>query len=48
MSTSDLKLSLVQWILLTDEEHVLQCIRAVLDKEAGALDDLTDEEITEL
>lgn len=48
MSISDLKLALIDRILLTDEPHVLQCLKAVLDKEAGALDDFTDEEIAEL
>ncbi|MCC6939507.1 MAG: hypothetical protein IT226_14910 [Flavobacteriales bacterium] len=48
MGTSDLKLDLIQRVLLTDEVHVLRCLQAVLDREAGALDDFTDEEIAEL
>ena len=48
MSTSDLKLNLIQRVLLANDAYLLECVRAILDRESIVADDFTDEEIAEL
>jgi len=48
MSTSDLKLDLIQRVLFTDDVYLLERVRAILDRESIAAEDFTDEEIAEL
>ncbi|MBK6894364.1 MAG: hypothetical protein IPH00_14850 [Flavobacteriales bacterium] len=44
MNTSELKLNLLERLILVQDNGVLQRLKEFLDKEAGGVPDLTDEE----
>lgn len=48
MSTSDLKLSLMERLALVQDEGLLQRLKQILDKELGGDDGFTEEELAEL
>ncbi|HQV37288.1 MAG: hypothetical protein IPL81_06430 [Flavobacteriales bacterium] len=48
MNTSELKLNLLERLILVHDNGVLQRLKEFLDKEVGAYPDLTDEEAAEL
>lgn len=48
MSTAELKLNLLERLVLVQDNGVLQRLKEFLDKEVGELPDLTDEEVAEL
>jgi hypothetical protein len=48
MSTSDLKLSLMERLALVQDAGFLQRLKRIFDKELGTGDEFTDEELAEL
>jgi hypothetical protein len=48
MSTSDLKLNLMERLALVQDAGFLQRLKQIFDKELGADDDFTEEELAEL
>ncbi len=48
MSTSDLKLSLLERLALVQDAGFLQRLKQIFDKELGAAEDFTPEELDEL
>lgn len=48
MSTSDLKLSLMERLALVQDAGFLQRLKQIFDKELGSGDDFTEEELAEL
>ena len=48
MSTSDLKLSLMERLALVQDAGFLQRLKQIFDKELGASDDFSEEELAEL
>lgn len=48
MSTSDLKLSLMERLDLVQDADFLQRLKQIFDKELGSDDDFTEEELAEL
>lgn len=48
MSTSDLKLSLMERLALVQDAGFLQRLKQIFDKELGSDDDFTEEELAEL
>ena len=48
MSTSDLKLSLMEHLALVQDAGFLQRLKQIFDQELGTGDEFTDEELAEL
>lgn len=48
MSTSELKLDLMERLALVQDADVLQRLKKIFDKELGGDDDFTEEELAEL
>jgi hypothetical protein len=48
MSTSELKLDLMERLALVQDAGVLQRLKKIFDKELGGDDDFTEEELAEL
>jgi hypothetical protein len=48
MSTSDLKLSLMERLALVQDAGFLQRLKQLFDQELGSSDDFTEEELAEL
>lgn len=48
MSTSDLKLSLMERLALVQDAGFLQRLKQIFDHELGSSDDFTEEELAEL